>query len=215
MSDIIEEIKEDVRLEQTLSFLKTYGNLLIVLILTTVIGISGYAFWQSYQDKQQLQRSALFFQALKASQNQQSLEAQNLFTLLEKDKRDGYRILAAFRRAQLDSTPLEDRKAIYIDISQDKSIEATLRELAVVLWGYESLESETSQFLQSKLQPLIENNSSWASSAQELTALAEIRDGQYKKAAKRFGDLIKDENTSEKIRARAVAFYEHFGLNSD
>src|SRR5438132_20684 len=116
MSDLIEEIKEDVRLDQIIKFFKNYANYIIGGILIAAIFSAGYVFWQHSREKKQSLMASHFDQALQASSAGHSHEAIALLTELEKSASGGYKTLASFQRAMLESGSSEDKARIYMKI---------------------------------------------------------------------------------------------------
>ncbi|MBL9029170.1 MAG: tetratricopeptide repeat protein [Caedimonas sp.] len=211
MSDLIEEIKEDVRLDQLIKFFRKYANHIIGVALVGIIFSAGYAFWQHSKEKQQRVTASAFDEALQLSLEGHSREAMELLTTLEKNASGGYAILAVFRRAMLGSTSSEDKIKLYRDIMENSGIEPKFRELATVLWGYEGIDSEDVTQLQQKLEPVAQSRSPWMNSAQELLALLDIRKGEIKAAAQRLHNLSNDENVISGVRTRAFALLEQLG----
>lgn len=211
MSDLIEEIKEEVRLDQLIKFLKNYANHIIGAVLAGIIFSAGYVFWQHSKEKQQRIMASQFDQALQASLEGHAQQAMALLTALEQSASGGYKTLAAFRRSILESNSSEERVRVYREIMQNPKIEPKFRELATILWGYETIDSETETQLQEKLDPIAESKSLWMNSAQELLALLEIRTGKTGAAVQRLKALSSDENVAAGIRARAFALLEQLG----
>ena len=122
MSDLIEEIKEDVRVDQLIKFFIKYAKHIIGIALISIIFSAGYAFWQYSKEKQQRITASAFDEALQASLEEHSREAMELLTALEKSASGGYAILAAFRRAMLESTSSEDKIKVYRVIMDNSGI---------------------------------------------------------------------------------------------
>ncbi len=212
MSDLIEEIKEDVKVEKIIIFFKRYANHLIALILIAGVGAGGYLFWQNQKEKERLAQSGLFFQAQKAASEGHDQEARQFLSQLASGKTtsstQGYSALALFQQALLDSTSPEDKRRLYLEIADNTKIDAKFRDLGVILWAYEGIDQEDVTALHRKLVPLTQGKSPWHDSAQELLALTDIRAGETKNALQRLKYLLSNEETTPGIRRRALALFE-------
>ena len=211
MSDLIEEIKEDVRFDQLIKFFRTYANYIISAVLVGLIFSASYIFWQHSKEKQQQVMATRFDQALQESMNGHNKQAMALLTALEQSASSGYKTLVAFRRSMLESNSSEEIVRIYTEIMHDSKIEPKFRELATVLWGYETIDSEGEAHLREKLEPIAQSKSPWMNSASELLAFLDIRTGKTGAAIQRLKTLNDDENVVSGIRARAFALLEQLG----
>ncbi|MGI4852309.1 MAG: hypothetical protein ACRYGR_10265 [Janthinobacterium lividum] len=215
MSDFIEEIKEDVKIERFINFIKLYSNYIIAIILIVLIGTGGYLFWESRVEKVRLQEAATFEQAQRVASEGKTADALKILGSLESQvsqgSPQGYKVLALFQQALLDSVPSSEKSKIYLDIANDGKIESKFRELAVILWGYENIDQEDLTALQRKISPLADGKSPWRDSANELLALIDIRAGNTKNALQRLKYLISNEDTTPGIRRRALALFEQVG----
>lgn len=211
MSDLIEEIKGDVRFDQLIKFFRTYANYIIGAVLAGLVFSASYVFWQHSKEKQKQIMATQFDKALQESVNGHNKQAIALLTALEQSASSGYKTLAAFRHSMLESNSSEERVRIYTDIIHDSKIEPKFRELATVLWGYETIDSEGEAQLREKLEPIAQSKSPWMNSASELLAFLEIRIGKTGAAVQRLKALNDDETVVSGIRARAFALLEQLG----
>jgi hypothetical protein len=99
MSDLLEEIKEDIREEQLAKFWKSYGNWVIggviAILAGTAIGIS----WQNWNASQLEEYSQKFNSAINAERSDQA-QALKVFEELAKTS-TGYAVLSRYRLANL------------------------------------------------------------------------------------------------------------------
>ena len=215
MSDLIEEIKEDATVEQLLNFLKKYKKHLLIFFLSIVCAGSGYGIWSYFHEKNRHAMASKFEKALEHIEKDQTIEAVRLLDELhQKDPKEGYGLLAAFRALAVLKEGSPEQTALYKKIINHPQIESKFRELAVILWGYESLETLSANdlsFLGKELEKIEKGRGPWVKSAQELLALIDIQRGAIQSAIKRLGNLVQDENAPSALRQRAFAFIEHFG----
>ena len=180
-----------------------------------LICTGGYLFWQHKGEKVRLQEAATFEQAQRMADEGKTADALKLLGSLESNvaqgSPQGYKVLALFQQALLESVPSQEKTKIYLDIAADSKIESKFRELAIILWGYENIDQENLTALQRKILPLTEGKSPWRDSAYELLALVDIRAGDTKNALQRLKYLLSNEDTTPGIRRRALALFEQIG----
>lgn len=210
MNEIIEEIKEDVRLEQLVKFWKKYANLIIIALLSIILITVGSVFWEHLKNQKNLKHASLYETALQASDVNLPEKAKEILESLKNDH-DGYNVMAAFKKAHLSNTSQEERFKIYLNLSENKKVEAKFRELAIILWGYEGFENQDVHSLTKHLEPIANGTSIWRQSAIELLGLLAIRQNNLKKAVELFKFLLEDRYVSPSIKGRAMAYLEQIG----
>ena len=99
MSDIFQEVEEDVRRERYAQIWKQYGNYIIAGAAVLVAAVAGYQAWQRYDLTQRQQISDRFGQATQAAQTGNLPKAESDFAALTKDAPTGYATLAKFQLA--------------------------------------------------------------------------------------------------------------------
>lgn len=210
MNELIDEIKEDVRIDQLIKFWKKYANFIIAGLLLIILITAGSVFWEHFKSQKDLKYAALYEEALQAIDAKQPEKARKILDTL-KDGHDGYKIISIFKKAHLSNTNQEERFNIYLDLAENKNIESKFRELALILWGYEGFESLDPGTLTKHLDPIANGTSVWRESAIELLGLLAIRQNNLKKAAALFKILLEDKNASPSIKSRAMAYLEQIG----
>ena len=99
MSDLLEEIKEDVREEQLAKFWKSYGNWVIGGIIAILAGTAMSISWQNWKASQLEEYSQKFNGALNSERSDQA-QALVVFEELAKTS-TGYAVLSKYRLANL------------------------------------------------------------------------------------------------------------------
>ena len=121
VTDIFNEVDEEVRREQLKKLWERYGNYLIALCIVIVAGVGAWRGYEWWQGKQAAQSGAAFEQAVELAEGGKHQEAEAAFAKLATDGTAGYRVLARLREAaQLAPT---DRKAAvqaYDEIAADQ-----------------------------------------------------------------------------------------------
>lgn len=210
MNELIDEIKEDVRLDQLVKFWKKYANFIIAGLLLIILVTAGSVFWGHLKNQKNLKHAAFYEEALRAVDAKQHEKAKEILDSL-KDGHDGYNIIATFKKAHLPNVSQEERFKIYLDLAENKKIESKFRELAIILWGYEGFENQDPDALTKQLEPIANGKSVWRDSAIELLGLLALRQNNLKKAAELFKFLLEDKQALPSIKSRAMAYLEQIG----
>ena len=110
MSDIFQEVEEDVRRERYEQLWKKYGNYMVAAAIVVVMAVGGYQLWKTYDLRQREQISDRYqaAQALAAAGN--APQAETAFLELSKDRHSGYATLAKFHLAG--AYLAQDRKSV-------------------------------------------------------------------------------------------------------
>ena len=133
MSEIFDEVNEDVRREQLKRFWDKYSLLIILLAVIVVGGVGGWKGYQYVEGKKAFEASAAFDRAIDLSEQKKHAEAEAAFTKLATDAPSGYRTLARLRAAgeaaERDKTAAV---ALYDAIAADRSVNTAEQDLAKV-----------------------------------------------------------------------------------
>ena len=99
MSDIFQEVDEEVRREQLTKLWQRYGNYIVALCIIVVAGVGAWRGYQWWEAKQAAQAGAAFEQAATLAEAGKHQEAEAAFAKLAIDGTAGYRVLARLRQA--------------------------------------------------------------------------------------------------------------------
>lgn len=208
MSDIIEEAKEDYRIEQILNFVKKYANWLIGGVLSLFIGTAGYLYWQHHQEQKMLKNAEEFEAALVLLSQKKESEAAKALKELEASGTEGFALVSAFKGTRQEGISPEEKAQRYYEIAQTKNFEQKYRDLALIQWAYQVLDDRDGPTLLKEIEPLLNVNNPWAPFAREISALVHIRLGEFEKASSFLKPLIEDERAPLALRQRAVAYIQ-------
>ena len=203
MSDIFQEVDEEVRRERAEKLWKQYGHYAIagcVLLVLAVAAWRGYEWWEL---KQATATSAKFELATQLAEQGKSAEAQAAFASIAKDGTAGYRALARLREAA--ALAAQDPKAAvaaYDAVAGDASLGKTVQDLAAVRAGLLLVDSAPLADLTRRLEPAAAAGAPFRHTARELLALGALRAGD-KLAVRRWCDFVlNDGETPDDIRSR-------------
>jgi hypothetical protein len=99
VSDIFQEVDEEVRREQLKKLWERYGNYLVALCILIVAGVAAWRAYDWWENKQAVQSGAAFEQAVTLAEAGKHQEAEAAFAKLASDGTAGYRSLARLREA--------------------------------------------------------------------------------------------------------------------
>src|SRR5271170_3007090 len=109
VSDIFQEVDEEVRREQLKKLWERYGTYIIAVLILVIVGVGGWRGYQWWQTKRAAEAGAAFEQAVTLAESGKRQEAEAAFAKLATDGTASYRVLARLREAaELGRT---DRKA--------------------------------------------------------------------------------------------------------
>ncbi len=206
MSDIFEEVDEELRADRAQRFLKRYGTWIAAAMLLVVAGVGCLQGWRWWQDRQAMQAAEVFLSAsaAAAAPNADVKAIAGQFTAVAAEAPGGYRTLARLRAAAL--LAAEDAPgalALWDQVSKDTAVEPLYRDLATLLWGLHGLGSVEPAQIESRLAPLAAAANPWHASAQEVRALAALQRGDSAAARQGLEALANDVTAPQGVRERA------------
>jgi hypothetical protein len=203
VSDIFQEVDEEIRRERLEKLWKDYGNYIVaalILVLACVGGWRGYVYWQ---ERKAAEAGAAFEAASTLADEGKHTEAQAAFAKLASDGTAGYRTLARFREAaQLGLSDAKAAVVAYDALAADGSLGQPLQDLAAVRAGLLLVDTAPYQELRTRLEPLAAPDRPFRHSARELLAFGAWRAGDNAAARKWIDTVIGDPDTPSTIRSR-------------
>jgi hypothetical protein len=209
VTDIFQEVDEEVRREQLKKLWQRYGNYFVAACVLIVAGVAAWRAYQWWEAKQAAQAGAAFEQAIAFAEAGKHQEAEMAFAKLASDGTAGYRVLARLREAaQLAPTDSKAAVSAYDQIAADGSAGQVLQDLAAVRAGFLLADTAPYSEMRSRLEPLTAADRTFRHSARELLALSAWKAGDMT-AARQWTDLIMtDPQTPAGTRSRAQVLSE-------
>ena len=190
MSDIFQEVDEEVRREKLQQLWERHSNLIVSLALLVVLAVGGWRGYEWWEMKKAAESGAQFEAAIVLAEAGKQAEAQAAFAKIAQEGSSGYRILARFREAaELAKSDPAGAAKLYASLAADSSLDRALRDLAAVREGMILVDTAPLAELTAKLEPLTTADRPFRHTARELLALSAWRNGDTA-AAKRWLDLI-------------------------
>jgi len=206
VSELFDEVDEEVRREQLKKLWERYSLYIIGAALLIIAAVGGWRGYEYLEAKKAAEAGDAFAKAVELSEQNKHAEAEAAFTDLAAKAPYGYRMLARFRAAgeAVNRDPKAAAK-MFDDLAADRSVGpeqqalARIRAAGVVLDG--ASYSEMLQRLQADTAP----EATFRHAARELLALSAFRANDAA-AARQWLDMISlDGETPPSMRSRAEA----------
>ena len=206
MSELFDEVDEDVRRDQLKKLWDQYSIYIIAGALLIIASVGGWRGYQYLEAKKATEAGAAFDKAVELSEANKHSEAEAAFTSLAASAPSGYRMLARLRAAaELATRDPQAAAKSYDDITTDRSTDVAVQELARVRAAGLLLETSSYPNMLTRLEAATAAGATFRHTARELLALSAWRANDTT-AARRWLDLIaNDGETPPSLRSRAEA----------
>ncbi len=192
MSDIFQEVDEEVRRDKAVEFWTKHQNAVVVVALLIVLATGGYRFWQYRAQKAAETAGAAFQNALRLDGEGKSEEAQAAIGALQKDAPAGYAALSRFVDAAL--ALKKDPKAgaaAYDALAADASLNPLMRDTAKLRGALARLDAGETDAGKAALEQLSASGPYRNTARLALASLA-LAAKDYDAAGKRLDEVIGD-----------------------
>jgi hypothetical protein len=206
VSELFDEVDEEVRREQLKKLWEKYSLFIVGAALLVIAAVGGWRGYEYLEAKKAAEAGDAFNKAVELSEQNKHAEAQAAFADLAAKAPSGYRMLARIRAAaeEADRDPKAAAK-MFDDIAADRSIGTEEQALARVRAAGLLLDSASYGDILQRLQPDTAPDATFRHAARELLALSAYRANDAT-AARKWLDMIEADNeTPPSLRSRAEA----------
>jgi len=205
VSDIFREIDEELRRDNLLKLWQRYGRYVIVALVAALAIAGGVVAWRNHQLSLRQAESARYAAALTMLRESKDAEAAKVFASVAAEG-GGYGSLAMFEAADLAARGGDTKTAIadYDRLAASSELDPQLRDVARLLSVMTGFADSTPQATIDKLKPLTETGNAWRPTALELTAAAELKNGDKAAALDIYKKLADDLAAPQGARTRAA-----------
>jgi hypothetical protein len=206
VSELFDEVDEEVRREQLKKLWDKYSIYFIALMVLIVAAVGGWRGYQYLEAKRAAEAGAAFEKAVELSEQNKHAEAEAAFTELAAKAPSGYRTLARLRAAA--EAASRDPKAaakMYDDIAADRSAGTEQQDLAKIRAAGLLLDTASYAEIQQRLEASAAPGWTFRHSAREMLALSAWRNGDTTAARKWLDAIAEDGETPPGLRSRAEA----------
>jgi hypothetical protein len=213
VSDVFQEVDEELRRDKAAALWKRYGNYIAAAAIAIVAGTGAYVAWRDYTQKQAAQQGAEFFAAAALAASGERDKALPAFDALARNASSGYAVLARMREAALkaEGGDRSGAASIYRSIADDSGASKELRDVARLLAGLQTIESLDPAELDRQLAALRADANPWRHTAFEMAAVAAARAGDAAKARELFARIADDPGAPAAARGRAAEMIAALG----
>jgi hypothetical protein len=206
VSELFDEVDEEVRREQLKKLWDKYSIYIIGAALLIIAAVGGWRGYQYLEAKKAARASEAFNRAVELSEQNKHAEAQAAFADLAAKAPGGYRTLARFRAAGEEAS--RDPKAaakMFDEIAADNSVGAELQALARIRAAGLLVDTASYVEMKQRLEADTAPGATFRHSARELLALSAWRANDAS-ATRQWLDMIAlDGDTPPGVRQRAEA----------
>ncbi|MBR0962837.1 tetratricopeptide repeat protein [Bradyrhizobium diazoefficiens] len=206
MSELFDEVDEEVRREQLKKLWDKYSIVFIALMVLVVAAVGGWRGYQYLEGKKAAEAGAAFEKAAELSDQDKHAEAEAAFAELAAKAPSGYRILARLRAAA--EAGARDPKAaakMYDDIAADRGVGGEWQDLARIRAAGLLVDSASYADMQQRLEASAAPKSTFRHTAREMLALSAWRNNDTTAARKWLDAIADDGETPPGLRSRAEA----------
>ena len=206
MSELFDEVDEEVRREQLKKLWDRYSIYIIAGAILIVAAVGGWRGYQYLEAKKAAEAGAAFDVAAELSEQNKHTEAEAAFTKLAATAPYGYRVLSRLRAAAEVATRDPQAAAkLYDDIAADRGVGAREQDLARIRAAGLLLDTTSYNNMLQRLETATASGATYRHTARELLALSAWRANDAA-ATRQWLDMIaNDGETPASLRSRAEA----------
>ena len=206
MTEIFDEVDEEVRREQLKKLWEKYSVFFIAAAFLIVAGVGGFRGYQYLEAKKAAEAGDAFNKAVELSEQNKHSEAEAAFADLAAKGPSGYRMLSRFHLAA--EAAIRDAKAgakVFDELAADGSIGTEQQELARIRAAGLLLDSAPYSEMLQRLQPETAPGATFRHVARELLALSAFRANDVATTRQWLDQIALDADTPPGLRSRAEA----------
>jgi hypothetical protein len=206
VSDIFQEIDEELRRENFAKLWQRYGHYVIGLAILIVVLSGAVVGWRGYQRTQREAEGERYALGLDLARQGKDKDAVDIFSALARQAGGGHAVLARFEEGALKARSGDSAGAVamYDLLAADGSIDPAYRDLATLLAAQCQLKDGDPKAVIERLVPLAASPGAWHPTALELTALAQLKEGDKAAALATYRRIADDREAPPGLRERAT-----------
>jgi hypothetical protein len=196
VSNIFDEVDEEVRREQLKRLWDRYAYVFIALAVLVVVGVAAWRGYDYWRTKKAAEAGAQFTSAALLSEQGKHDEAEKAFASIAAQGTAGYRVLARLREAaEVAARDPKAAVAVYDDVAASSSTGQPLQDFAAVRAAMLLVDSAPYAEISRRLEPLAAADRPFRHSARELLAFAAWKGGDTA-AMRKWAQLVHDDPES-------------------
>ena len=206
MSELFDEVDEDVRRDQLKKLWEQYSIYIVAAAILIIASVGGWRGYQYLEAKKAAEAGAAFDKAVELSDANKHAEAEAAFADLAAKAPFGYRVLARLRAAtEAANRDPQAAAKMFDEIAADRSVGVAEQDLARIRAAQLLLESTSYPNMKQRLEPSAAPGATFRHTARELLALSAWRANDTT-ATRQWLDMVaNDGETPPSLRSRAEA----------
>ena len=206
MSELFDEVDEEVRREQLKKLWDRYSIYIIAAALLIIAAVAGWRGYEYLEAQKAAEAGAAFDAALDLAEQNKHSEAQAAFDKLATTAPAGYRMLARLRAAgEVAASDPQAGAKLYDELAADRSIGAEQQDLARIRAAGLLLDTDSYPNMLQRLEAATKPDATFRHTARELLALSAWRANDITSARQWLDMIASDGETPAAMRSRAEA----------
>lgn len=206
MSELFDEVDEEVRRDQLKKLWDKYSIYIIAAALLVIAAVGGWRGYQYVEARKAAEASVAFNRAVELSEQGKHEDAEKAFADLAAKAPYGYRLLSRFHQAaELASRDPKAAARMFDELAADSSVGAEQQELARIRAAGLLVDSATYADMKQRLEPDTVPAATFRHSARELLALSAFHANDTTAARLWLDQISADNETPPSLRSRAEA----------
>jgi len=213
MSDIFQEVEEDVRRERYEQLWKKYGNYVVAAAVVLVLAVGGYQAWKAYDLNQRQQISDRYQAAQALAEAGKATEAEAAFLELSKDRHTGYATLAKLHLAGAYLAQGKRDPALTLLRELTTNSDPAISNAARLRLAWMEADARPRNEVEAILAPLNVADNPWRFAAAEVLAYMDFKSGSRTQAETDYLKLSQELEAPANLRQRAAAIAQYLKAN--
>jgi hypothetical protein len=206
VSELFDEVDEEVRREQLKKLWDKYSILIIAAMVLIVAGVAGWRGYEYLETKKAAEAGAAFDKAVELAEANKHTEAEAAFADLVTKAPYGYRVLSRLRLAgEIVHRDVNAAAKMFDEIAADRSVGAADQDLARIRAAQLLLETAGYPDMKQRLEAAAAPGATFRHTARELLALSAWRANDAAATRQWLDQIADDGETPPSLRSRAEA----------
>jgi hypothetical protein len=206
VSELFDEVDEDLRREQLKKLWERYSIYIIAGAILIIAAVGGWRGYQYLEAKKAAEAGAAFDAAAELAEQNKHAEAEAAFTKLAATAPYGYRMLSRLRAAaEVATRDPQGAAKLYDEIAADRSVAASEQDLARIRAAGLLLDTTSYNNMLQRLESATAPSATYRHTARELLALSAWRANDTTATRQWLDKIANDGETPASLRSRAEA----------
>lgn len=198
----INEVSEEVKNDNFKELWNRYGLLIIAIVAVAVCGAVSFERIKSWRLQHNQMTTETYMDAAHKQDNPEAMIA-----ALQKINQSDHGIYGDFARLQIANVLFEQQKdeeamAMLEALTKDPQVNTEVRQIALVKYATYKVDVMSKQELTDLLQSVLDANNSWTPLANDLLAMAAIREGDLQTAREIYTKLLTVKDLPDSFKSK-------------